>query len=471
MAKRLFIFIMLMLLPTLVFAQEDSREFYGWQWYDDGISFTYSPSVAENALARFSPASVDAPETVQIVFENYQDDAGWIATGGEIHIMPVSTLPARLLTLLDTLAVLSDPDAMAQQLRQIVQANDTTVTVAESLSLGFQTGSGIRFIALTQDTAGAVNLSYWYFAKTTDNQYLVTAMFPVSVSNLNIQSLENSGDFTPSLEALDTVIGSLNVTPPDATFLTSQTNGQVNYQGIQFTYDNSLAYRVEVDAVAPITGVEAEQTMFGVTPGYQRFTFVGFPAVGSIQSPQLYAMPVSEFPNEDQIYGERLSQLQTLLCQRPELSAAADSGGQNPLPILPVMNAAQTLVSQPQYLDFSNGQGVRYITYYSQGINPVTVADLFYTFAGISANGQYAVAATFPLYAPFLPQGDSAHDIADYDDFAMNYQTYLDGLLLQIDVMDGSAYTPQIHLLDALITSVSVLDEADFPTTCALEIR
>ena len=471
MAKRLFIFILLVLLPTIVFAQEDNREFTGWQWYDDGISFTYSPSVAENALARFVPASVDAPETVQIVFENYHGDAGWIASGAEIHVMPVSTLPDRLLTLLDTLAVLSDPDAMAQQLSQIVQAHDTTVTVSEALSLSFQTGSGIRFISLTQDAMNATNLSYWYLGKTTDNQYLVTAMFPVSVSNLNIQTLENSGDFAPSLEALDTVIGSLNITPPDAMFLTSQTNGQVNYQGIQFTYDSTLAYRVEVDAVAPVTGAEAEQTMFGVTPGYQRFTFVGFPAVGSIQPPQLYVMPVSEFPDEQQIYGERLSQLEALLCEHPELSAAADPGGQNPLPILPVMNAAQTLVSQPDYLDFGNGQGVRYITYYSQGINPVTAADLFYAFAGISANRQYAVAATFPLYAPFLPQGDSANDIANYDDFALNYQTYLDGLLLQIDVMDGNAYQPQIHLLDALIRSISVLDEADFPTVCALEIR
>lgn len=470
MAKRLFIFILLVLLPTIIFAQEDNREFTGWQWYDDGISFSYSVSVAENAVARFVPVSVDAPESVQIVFENYHGDTGWIATGAEIHIMPVSTLPERMLAVWLTLDGLPEvPLAEIQtQLPSLIQSDSSSVTVAQANYFRFQSGFGLRFIAFTQDAMNAVNLSYWFLGKTTDNNYLIVARFPLTASNFDSQSLENLSDFSPTLEILDSLLMSLNVSPPNASFLTSQTNGQLDYEGIRFTYDNSLAYRVEVDTVAPITGSEAEQTMFGVTPGYQRFTFVGFPAFGSIQSPHLYLMPVAEFPNEDQIYGERLVQLQTLLCEHPELSAAADPGGQNPLPILPVMNAAQTIVSQPQYLNFSNGQGLRYITYYSQGINFVTATDLFYTFVGISTNGQYVLAATFPLYAPFLPQ--SANDIANYDDFAVNYQTYLDGLLLQIDVMDGSAYMPQIQHLDALISSVSVPNEADSAMACALEL-
>jgi hypothetical protein len=468
MAKRVLVLIVLWLMPIVVIAQDASREFTGWQWYDDGITFTYPTSVAANAITRFSPASADAPEKVQIVFENYADDAGWIATGAEIHIMPVSTLPARLMPLFDTLDALptANVDDMANQLSQIVSAHDTTVIVDEALSLNFQTGSGTRFVVLTKDTQGAVNLSYWYLGKTTDNQYLVLASFPITVSNLNIQTLENAGDFAPSLESLDALLASLHITPPDATLLTAATNGQVNYEGIQFTYDTSLAYRVEVDTVAPLTGAAAEQTMFGVTPGYQRFTFVGFPIVGNIQSPQLFVMPVAEFPDEQQPYGQRLLELQRWLCEQPQFYATANPGGQNPLPILPIINAAQTIVSQPQYINFSSGQGLRYITYYSQGINPVTATDLFYTFAGISANGQYVVAATFPLDAAFLPQGATANDIADYDNFAMNYQTYLDGLMLQIDVMDGSAYVPQIHLLDAAISSIFVSENSDLPTTC-----
>jgi hypothetical protein len=166
------------------------------------------------------------------------------------------------------------------------------------------------------------------------------------------------------------------------------------------------------------------------------------------------------------IYGERLLQLQSLLAEHPQLSAVAGSK-ENALPILPIINAAQTLVSQPQYLNFSNGQGVRYITYYSQGVNPITATDLFYTFAGISANGQYVVAAIFPLNAGFLPEPQTANNITDWDSFSLNYQSYLDDVLLQVEEMDGSAYMPQIDLLDTLITSIFVSENSDLPTICA----
>jgi hypothetical protein len=469
--KRVIQFSLLFLMPIITVAQDEYREFVGYHWYDDGIAFRYPLGIAENALTRFIPASGDLPESVQIIFENYHGDASWRPNGAEIHIMPVSTLPDRLEIVLDTLEALPTLDNIEQQLSQIIQGQDTTANVTEALSLEFLTGRGVRFLALIQDTLDAVKLSYWYIGKTTDSQYLVVGRLPTSVSNLNLQTLENAGDFSPNLESLDRLIASLSITAPDDVFLTKQTNGQISCQGLHFDYDTSLAYRVERDYVAPIVGTEAEQTMFGLTPGYQRFTFVGFPAVGNIQSPQLFILPVSEFPDEQQIYSQRLNQLQTWLAMHPELKAAAEPGGQNPLPILPVLNAAQTIVSHPQYINFVNGEGLRYITFYSQGPEPITANDLFYSFAGISEDGNYVVAATFPLYAAFLPEGRTAYEIADYESFALNYQSYLDGLLLQIEVIDESAYTPQIQLLDALITSINVDELVANPTSCILETQ
>ncbi len=441
--KRLFILLLGFLFSTSTFAQNDSRDFNGYRWYDDGITFIYPLSVADDAVSRFTPASADAPEEIRIVFEDYYfDDRGWIPTGAELNIIPISTIPADRADLLNSLIE----------------------TAAHSLSLDFQTGSGMRFVVLSTSESGEVQLEYRFQGRTSDDFYIVNAEFPITTDRLevdriaDIQALDELAetDFSPGLAVLDILIGSLSVRPPQAMFQTAQTNGQIDYAGVTFDYDSSLAYRIEADSFAVIEGAEAENTMYGAAPGYMRFSFVGYPTTGTIQSPELRVMPVSQFPDTDQPYGTRLLELQTLLAVHPELSSSAASGSENPLPILPLINAAQTIVSQPQYIRFSNGEGLRYITYYSQSAEPVAANDLFYTFVGISDDGQSVVTGVFPLFAGFLPHGRTLYEIADYEHFMMNYQTYLDGLLIQIDVMDGRAYMPQIPLLDAVISSISV---------------
>ncbi|MBZ0296623.1 MAG: hypothetical protein K8L99_28940 [Anaerolineae bacterium] len=449
MSKRLLMLVILLIWSSPLAAQNDSRDFNGYRWYDDGIHFTYPLWIAGDAVATFVPASAGSPESVKVIFQDYHDDVGWLPTGAEIQILPVTALPEL------------DAAVLADHLRLLDNLDDMTITVAQAEALDFETGSGWRFVAFIQDEQGAANLSYRYLGKTADGLYLIRADFPFhEVQFDNVQSLDalSPNDFALDLETLDTLVASLSVTSPAATFLTAETGGQVDYQGIHFSYDPALAYRVEVDATAPVTPPEAESSMYGEMPGYTRFSLVGYPTLGRIQEPQLFVMPVDEFPAEDQPYGAQLQQLQSLLAAQPDSSPAADPGSQNheSLPIFPLINAAQTIVSQPQYHRFEDGEGLRYITYYAQSAEPLASNDLFYTFTGISDDDQYVVAAIFPLFAGFLPQGTTVYNIAEYERFMMNYQTYLDGLLLQINVMDQSAYLPQIDRLDAVIASLTL---------------
>jgi hypothetical protein len=461
MLKRLIVLFLLAMLTSITFAQNDSRDFNGYFWYDDGIQFTYSLSIAGDAVATFLPATAGSPEFVKITFQDYQEDIGWIPTGAEIHIMLTATLPANLDVFANALSDLPEGvDEIVQHHLQFLElADGVSISTAQTKLVDFQTGTGLRFVTMVQDSIDTAGLFYRFVGTTTDNHYLVTAIFPTTFTESDAVTLESvaESDFTPNLADIDSVIASLTVSPPDASLFVAQTNGQVQYEGIQFTYDTNLAYRIEVTSVAPIVGAEAEQTMFGVTPGYTQFSFVGYPAPGNVQLPNVFVFPVVEFPGVDQRYGERLLALRDLLKERPELTS--DSGferTQNPLPILPLQNAAQVLVAQPQYIRFGNGEGVRYITFYSQSFLPLNSADLFYVFTGMSDDGAYAIGAIFPLEAGFLPVGRGVYDIGDWEQFSVNYQTYLDGLLLQIDVMASSAYLPQVQLLDAVITSVSL---------------
>lgn len=439
--KRLFILLLGFMFATSAFAQNDNRDFNGYRWYDDGITFIYPLSVADDVMSRFTPASAGAPEVTRIIFEDYySDNRGWLPTGAELHIIPVSTIPA------------DRPDLL----------NSAIETAAQSLSLYFQTGSGMRFVVPSTSESGKVQLEYRFQGRTSDDLYVVNAHFPLTTDRLkedsiaDIQALDALAetDFSPGLTIIDALIRSLSVRPPEAMFQTAQTTGHIDYAGVSFDYDRSLAYRIEADTFTAID--EVEISMYGATPGYMRFTFVGFPVTGANQPPELQVMPVSQFPRTDQPYGAMLLELQTLLAERPELSSAAAPGSENALPIIPLINAAQTIVSQPQYIRFANGEGLRYIAHYSQESAPLNADGLFYTFAGISDDGQYVVAATFPLFAGFLPQGRTVYEIADYEHFSLNYQTYLAGLLVQIDSIDNSAYLPQIQLLDVIVSSVSL---------------
>ena len=67
------------------------------------------------------------------------------------------------------------------------------------------------------------------------------------------------------------------------------------------------------------------------------------------------------------------------------------------MPFLPLFNAAQVMHTHLQYLDFKNGQGLRYLTEFDQGIIPINNYELIYTYQGLTGDGKYYVAAVLPV--------------------------------------------------------------------------
>ena len=78
------------------------------------------------------------------------------------------------------------------------------------------------------------------------------------------------------------------------------------------------------------------------------------------------------------------------------------------LPMLPVVPAAQVFRAQAQYVDLPGLSGIRYLTYYSQGISPLTATDILYVFQGLSADGQVLRDRYVHAAHAALPGGDPA---------------------------------------------------------------
>jgi hypothetical protein len=162
----------------------------------------------------------------------------------------------------------------------------------------------------------------------------------------------------------------------------------------------------------------------------------------------------ADFPASAGISDTLLQQLADFLAARTPLAAQVNTSGGNIIPLLPPINAAQVLVAKPEYLDFQNGFGARFISYYSQGLEPITDEAIMYTFIGMTADGKYVVSAKFPIDTPVLPEID--YTTLDYDAFAQSYLPYLEETLGKLDGLDAQAYTPDLTLLDNLIKSLRI---------------
>lgn len=148
------------------------------------------------------------------------------------------------------------------------------------------------------------------------------------------------------------------------------------------------------------------------------------------------------------IEGE-IDALRTLLTERPAAAAG-------PLPLLPIFNAAQITVAQVEYVDFEGGSGVRYVTAYAQDISPLTNENIFYTFQGLTDDGQYYIALFYPVSTASLPATfqESPAVTADPEAWGSGYRAYVAETTEMLNGLASSDFAPDLAELDAMIASL-----------------
>jgi hypothetical protein len=130
------------------------------------------------------------------------------------------------------------------------------------------------------------------------------------------------------------------------------------------------------------------------------------------------------------------------------------------LPFLPRLNYHQTFCSQPQILAFPGGKGVRYLTFYSQGPSPVLDPHVFYTFQGVTDDGQFYVSAAFPVETGIFPIEASPClkcGEPDYNPFP-EWQALITSQLTQLNAQEADKFEPSLKTLDELIQSIQIID-------------
>jgi hypothetical protein len=207
----------------------------------------------------------------------------------------------------------------------------------------------------------------------------------------------------------------------------------------------SLATGFQIETIAAVSAGE-NVPYWEMLPEYTRVTLRGYPISNHLMKPQIFVYSVAALEKVNEGAGQIVATLQTLIGSPQEIPD---------MPFLPLLNESQVMHTHLQYLDFENGQGLRYLTEFSQGIVPINNARLIYTYQGLTSDGKYYVAAVLPINHPNLPADETVTGNEPLE-FTSDYSTYLVNVAQTLNAQAANTFTPDLTQLDAMMSSLEI---------------
>ena len=217
--------------------------------------------------------------------------------------------------------------------------------------------------------------------------------------------------------------------------------------GLSFVLPTGLGDQATIQSM-PAEGDPNDPT-FPPVPEHLQIDLTAYPIADHFHQPQLWVYPVAEYEALSDFMTDRVIRMQALLAMRPNFDG-------DWLPFLPAFNAGPLIHARVDYLDFENGSGLRYLTLYGQSYRPINNYELFYTFQGLTDDGQYWVCAILPIWQDGLPDTGDEIPGGDFGAFAENYETYAAEQEANLEAVPSASFAPDIAILDAFIASILV---------------
>ena len=231
----------------------------------------------------------------------------------------------------------------------------------------------------------------------------------------------------------------------------------VTYGPLTLVIPPEIASGASGNEVSPVTGDES--AWWQLTPGHNQLTLDDYLLQGKLFQPQIFVYPAQSYAELLQARGgDSIQRLQTIL-DNPGALIDPDQ-----LPQAPI-NATQIIASQIKVVDFQNGQGVRVVTQYSQGLVPINNYELIYHFEGLTNDGQYYVIAILPMTAPKLQENDTTGTtipvggvpMPDLNTTNPDMHGYYADVQQMLDGLQPGAFNPDLEQLDLLIQSILII--------------
>ena len=233
----------------------------------------------------------------------------------------------------------------------------------------------------------------------------------------------------------------------------------ISLNGMGFTFDEALGASVNVAQVPG--GSPGEVGPSAVGPGRLTFTLYG-PRQEAAKVPRAFDAPgVVRFYRTADLAGHewqsrQLADLRSLLDERPDLgryTAAGEGGASLPLPFVLDGSAAQAIDARAHYIDTPDLAGIAYLTVFRQGLYPFAAGDFWYTFQGLSDDGEWYVAADFQVEADMFPAKVTKKDARRLGS-TNRWIEYQEQSVQTLDGAAGEAFKPPLTSIDDLVRSI-----------------
>jgi hypothetical protein len=180
--------------------------------------------------------------------------------------------------------------------------------------------------------------------------------------------------------------------------------------------------------------------------------------------PQLRVFPVAQYQEMYDKAGisaisDYLANLQDYIAQQ---STELPADMSQPLPFLPIFNAAQDLAANVEHLEFNNGNGYRFITHYRQAADAFLSGQVFYTFQGLTDDGQYLVVFMYPLQTDLLPAtyDEVPQEVLDGIWDGTGFEEYRQSVITTLDEAANDQFAPTLDALDAMMAGMTITTTA-----------
>lgn len=225
---------------------------------------------------------------------------------------------------------------------------------------------------------------------------------------------------------------------------------EASFEGVSFSFDSALAKSAQGKLVAA-RPVDQAPALGGGAPQGIQFIFDGqnLPDYFDPTKPQVYVYPVEGLKALDPAVAQGVEALQK------NLADGQVAEGEQTF-VFPLIPAGQVFRAQTHFLDFVNGKGMGFITYYAQDVAPLRSAQVFWTFEGITLDNKYFVSVFFPIGSPALPEETKSISGPEYDAFVKEYTTYLNNIVTTLNSLPPAGFTPNLTLLENMVRSLNV---------------
>ncbi len=261
----------------------------------------------------------------------------------------------------------------------------------------------------------------------------------------------------PPILLFATIVMISSCSPPDTpaqSVIPTLPQANVTCNEFSFYLDPALGndYKCETVPENSTSDLPKGMSYVFIYPSHTELTIQNYPMTHTQFPPEIWIYPVSRFSELlPDIIPHRVSDLKRLI------SDGTWNGGE--LPFLPANPQIQSFFIHETSISFTDGLGVRFITEYSDGPNPITNLNIIYTFQGLTDDGKYWVAVTFPISNPILPADDSSPwppEGYTFESWSQNYDAYVSQVKDALEAQALDSFSPTIDNLDSLIRSISV---------------